>query len=277
MMPVRYVNNRGHEANMAGSGVWCDSGEWQDWAYEYSTMNGRVSSFRRGITERELTFIVVGPSREAAADTRNRLYSVMSADIADKKAGRLYVGEWFVRCWCIESKKDDYWISPIASKHTVNVLMEDPAWMRERSYDFYPTSGGTSSGLDYPFDFEFDFSGTGQAGEVAIESVRPCAVSITVFGPATNPRVEVGGNAYEVDVTVPDGGILFIDGLSKTVEMRTVDGVVTNEYGKTPDGYEGSGDYIFERLGPGLVEVSWPGTFGFRLDTYEAADERPWI
>lgn len=131
--------------------------------------------------------------------------------------------------------------------------------------------------LDYPFDYEYDYQKTSYAGSVEPSVLTPSDVHIVVYGPAVNPYVIVGGNRYEVDITVPAGGYLTVDGRDKTIKLTLADGTVQNafSYGVRGGG-AGGGSYIFERIPSGMNEVTFDGSFGFDLGWYEEEGEPPW-
>ena len=130
--------------------------------------------------------------------------------------------------------------------------------------------------LDYPYDFPHDFAEI-KASKVETSVLMPSEVRIVVYGPVVNPYVIVGGNKYQVNVTVPSGGYLTVDGRDKTIVLTAADGTTQNafSYGVRGDGL-GGGTYIFEPVQPGVQEVTYSGAFGFDFGWYEEEGEPPW-
>lgn len=131
--------------------------------------------------------------------------------------------------------------------------------------------------LDYPHNYEYDYSKIAAADSIESSVYTPSDVHLVIFGPATNPYILVGGNKYQVNVTVPSGGYVTIDGREKTIVLTLADGTEQNafSYGVRGGG-QGGGTYIFEPIQAGTQEVTYSGTFGFNLGWYEEEGEPPW-
>ena len=131
--------------------------------------------------------------------------------------------------------------------------------------------------LDYPHDYPHDYQATSSTSDVTPSVLTPSDVYLAVFGPAVNPYVIVGGNRYQVNVTVPAGGYLVVDGRDKTIQLTLADGTVQNVFSSgVRGGGAGGGSYIFEQIPAGESEVTYDGSFGFDLGWYEEEGEPPW-
>ena len=131
--------------------------------------------------------------------------------------------------------------------------------------------------LDYPHNYPHDYQKTSSTADVTPSVLTPSDVYLAVFGPAVNPYVIVGGNRYQVNVTVPAGGYLIVDGRDKTIQLTLADGTVQNVFSSgVRGGGAGGGSYIFERVPAGTSEVTYDGSFGFDLGWYEEEGEPPW-
>ena len=131
--------------------------------------------------------------------------------------------------------------------------------------------------LDYPHNYPHDYQATSSTADVTPSVLTPSDVYLAVFGPAVNPYVIVGGNRYQVNVTVPAGGYLTVDGRKKSILLTLADGTVQNVFSSGVRGSgAGGGSYIFERIPAGTSEVTYDGSFGFDLGWYEEEGEPPW-
>lgn len=189
-------------------------------------------------------------------------------DIALGASGRLHVNGVFKRAnltgWSRRSAAGG------AALYTVTAALQGGCWMRERRVEFEPTASAASSALDLPYDLPHDLAAPpARAWIEGCEWCR-CMIGFVVYGPCYNPRITIGGNVYRVDVSVPDGGYLTIDPLSRTVALTDSRGGVVNAFGDASRGCgEGSGEYVFERLPEGVSEVSWSNSFSFTAIVYE--------
>lgn len=185
-------------------------------------------------------------------------------DIALGASGRLHVNGVFKRAnltgWSRRSAAGG------AALYTVTAALQGGCWMRERRVEFEPTASAASSALDLPYDLPHDLAAP--PARTWIEGCEwcRCMIGFVVYGPCTSPYVVVGGNTYKVDVSVPDGGHLKIDPLSRTVEVVDRQGNVTNAFG---DASRAPGENVFERIPEGVSEVRWNNSFKFDMIVYE--------
>ncbi len=207
----------------------------------------------------------------------DRLRRVADADVTARKPGKLVSGEWSQRCYIVARGTRQQNADGSVDAEVTAILL-DGVWRRSRVEEFVPTSVDASSdALDLPHDLPHDLATPPAPSSLTVAASLPCPVSITVFGPASSPYVVIGGNTYRVNVDVPDGGYLEIDGIEKTVKVTDSQGAVTDAFGKAERGAgEGGGRYIFERVEPGTHDVSWDKSFGFELTIHEEEGERPW-
>ena len=131
--------------------------------------------------------------------------------------------------------------------------------------------------LDYPHDYQYDYMESSSSTEITTSVLTPSDVRITIFGAVSNPYIIVGDNRYQVNVNVPAGGYLVIDGRDKTITLTLADGTQQNAFGYGVRGSGmGGGAYIFEPIKGGAQSVQWSGAFGFDLAWYEDEGEPPW-
>lgn len=244
--------------------------------------NLRSREWERDLGYRDLTS-ATRPAREvdvtfnADYATADALRRVADADVMARTPGTFVAqNEWRQRGYVLASQPSDIHFGRLSTELRIALL--DGAWWRLVTRTFMP-SGSDSEGsyLDYPFDYEYDYQKTSYTGSVTPSVLTPSDVYIVVYGPAVNPYVIVGGNRYEVDVTVPAGGYLIVDGRDKTIKLTLSDGTVQNafSYGVRGGG-AGGGSYIFEPVSSGEQDVAWDGTFGFDFGWYEEEGEPPW-
>ena len=131
--------------------------------------------------------------------------------------------------------------------------------------------------LDYPHDYQYDYQKTSYAESITPSVLTPSDVHLVIYGPAVNPYVIVGGNRYQVNVTVPSNGYVIVDGRDKTIQLTLADGTVQNVFSSgVRGGGAGGGTYVFEKIPAGTSEVTYDGSFGFDLGWYEEEGEPPW-
>lgn len=241
--------------------------------WDYSLRYRSISGVNRPAREVQLDAWVL---KRSEAD---RMRRVFDRDVANGTPGTFVAyGSWEQRGYV--TAMDAAGIHADALRQRLTVVLLDGVWRRENIAHFDPNGGGGGSVyayLDHPFDYAYDYSENAQPDEIDASDFVPSAVKIVVFGPATDPQVTIGGNLYEVDVAVPAGGYLLIDGLAKTVALVTANGTVTNVFDKAVRGTgEGGGSYVFQPLPVGESAVVWDRTFGFDVHYYDEEGEPPW-
>ncbi len=249
-----------------------------DAAWSYELVNGTAASVRRDPRSSSLTLYVDAPTEAAGVAARNRLEDVLDAGVADGRLGRLRAGDWYTRCLCVAQDKDAWWFDGRYFEAALTLLRPDPVWTREQAQDYAVDRSAEASGLGkgYPFDYPYDYAAGRTVKGYTLDAREPAACRITVYGPAKSPYVWIGPNRYKVDVDVPDGGLLVVDGRDKTVELYDVDGNRTDAYAARQRGARGSGSYVFERIAPGYNAVSWDNSFGFEIRAYVERSSPEW-
>lgn len=249
-------------------------------AYVGIAENLRSREWERSLGYRDMVS-ATRPAREVEVTlksdyaTADALRRVADADVMARKPGTFVAeSEWKQRGYILESKPDNIHFGYLSTKLKVALL--DGAWWRLVVRPF-SIGGGSGTYLDYAYDYEYDYQKTTYSGGVEPSVLTPCDIHLVVYGPAVNPYVIVGDNRYQVNVTVPSGGYLTVDGREKTIKLTLADSTVQNafSYGVRGGG-AGGGTYIFEPIKAGSNEVAFDGSFSFDLGWYEEEGEPPW-
>lgn len=238
----------------------------REWEYDLGYRD--LVSATRPAREVDVTFY----ADYATADDLRR---VADADVTARTPG-IFIAqkEWRQRGYILASKPSDIHYGRLSTELKVALL--DGAWWRLVSRSFNP-GGGSDSDLDYPHDYPHDYAGRFADSSIETSVLTPSAVRLVIYGPAENPQVTVGGNTYQVNVTVPSGGYTIIDGREKTIITTLANGTTRNDFAAGVRGTgAGGGEYIFEPIARGEQPVTWDGTFGFDLGWYEEEGEPPW-
>lgn len=277
MHRLYYVSSTGERISLDGEGAFVGTApKLRSRAWTYTLGWRSASGISRDAREAKVDAYLTA----AVAD---RLREQADHDMMGSTPGRIEVdGEWYQRAYIAKSETGAVY-GRRGMKAELTVLLLDGAWRREVSAEFYATETEDPSGLDYPHDFEYDYGGSGVNRTVTVDGLVPADLKLTVYGPVTNPRVTISQgtftNVYEVDVEVPGGSRLVVDGSSypKSIQLIGTYGEVEDKFASGLRGEgAGSGSYCFERLRPGTSSVAWDGSFGFTLTHYQEEGEPPW-
>lgn len=133
--------------------------------------------------------------------------------------------------------------------------------------------------LDMGYDCPYDLSPTSLPTRIDGAEFAESPIKLTVYGPAESPYIVIGDNRYQVDASVPAGSRLVIDGASwpRSITLVGPDGSEADLFSAGHRGTgQGGGEYVFEPLPAGTVDIQWPGSFAFTLTWYEEEGEWPW-
>lgn len=276
-MSFRYVSNNGDAISFGGaSPFYADSDAFRSYEVDYSLVHNAVSRFTHEAAEYTLPIAISASTQGEGAALLDRLQQAFDHDVRARHAGRFEIDEYYAAAYVpsFEFSCEDslglYEIEVIAK-----VLLPNPVWILESRRSFNPSDGSERRrGLNYPYNFPFNYIGGIATRQITNPLSWPCAVRIVMYGEAHNPYVYIGGNRYEVDVDIPQGGTLTIDGLDKSqIVLRDQYGNAQNVFNRRIGGGQGSGTYVFEPIPSGVNNVTWDGSFAFDV---VLCGERSW-
>lgn len=266
-MTFRYVSNNGTTIELGlKSPYFADADAFREYGVAYNMVRNTVTRFSHDPEEYPLPITISAQTQEEGAALLDRLQQAFDHDVRANKAGRIEIDDYWTKAFvttfglsCDESF--GLWEIEVDTK----VLLPDPVWVLERKRSFSTArDDDAAGGLNYPHNYPFNFYSGVTVDSIDNDLSWPCAVRIVIYGAASNPYVYIGDNRYEVDVEVPEGGLLIIDGLDKSqIELRDRYGNSQNVFNRRISGTAGSGTYVFEPIPSGVNPVTWDGSFDF--------------
>lgn len=275
MRELKYTSHDGTVIDLNTDDLWvADLQEMRGYAWTYTLATRGIKSVSRNASTAKMTVRTTDPSRLDVVQT------AFDSDVQAVTPGMLTVdGEWFQRAYVVGSSLGLVpW--PEYAQVDYTIVLCDGVWRRALPVQhFFPIAAGTGSQLDLPTDLPTDLATLRIASTVNNPTGKSAEFTAIIFGQCTNPSFRLGGNTYEVDVTVPHGGYVSLSatGLSKTITLAAENGDVTNIFDKGVRGDgAGSGSYVFEPIpaGESLLEIS--GNYGIDLTLYDVSGGVPW-
>lgn len=95
--------------------------------------------------------------------------------------------------------------------------------------------------------------------------------SLVIYGPVTNPAVNIGGQNYLANIVLETAERLEIDSRTETVTKVMANGERVNAFHNRE-----KGETFFKRIPPGRQAVAWTGKFNWDLTIYEERSEPKW-
>ncbi len=271
---LKYVNHKGATISFGEKGLFIDESELRDWAYSYTTKNGRLVNFYKDIVEKKLPVVVMADSEAEGKELRDKLYEVISVDIEAQQYGKLIYNGYEMSCMMIaESHKS--WLEYYAfGDIELTVITDKPYWLKTTTQQYKATDFiGGKTGIDakgYPYGYDFNY-GLAEIN-AAVVNIGSTAANfrLEIKGYAAEPELIINGLSYKLNYTVQKNTVAVIDTLNREIYVVTNSGAKINILDKraTP--------YIFTKLAAGNNIIQWDKSFDFALTLLYTRSEPKW-
>ena len=274
-MIIRYVNSEGVEVILNKEPYKVLVSDLTDYDNVEIESNGKIAGFIKEITERDLNIDIISNSKESTQELCNKLNEVFEKDIYNDVAGKIYINDYYIRCFIKSCKKSKRGNGVIRS-YEYTLITDYPFWIKETTYQYFPEPPETvkytelEEGIMFP-EFPFDFC-TETGEEVLINpSFNDSNFIMTIYGFAENPQLNIAGHPYKVEVTINEGEQLVINSLTHTVQKIGRLGEITNLYNARGKIYS-----VFKKIPPGTNTLQWSGGFGVDIKLFDERSEPKW-
>lgn len=268
----RYINHMNESLEFGEGKLFVNENDLRDFSWDVTSKNDRISGFKKGIVSKSIPVILKCSSEEEGLKLRNRIFEVCEKDVLAVKHGKIIIGDYFLKCFVIDSKKSDYLIHNSYMKITVKITTDFPYWIKETSSTFNYGGGSSGTNLDFNRDFPSDYTSNLIGKTLNNTNFVATNFRIRMYGICENPAVTIAGHVYSVETTVSVNEYLTIDSVEKTVILTHADGTKTNCFNK-----RNRDSYIFEKIPAGVSNVSANGNFKFDVVLLEERGEPKWI
>lgn len=278
MMPIYYENSRGVKIDLLRPPYKLQTCDLFDYAWSYEGLlgvqnSGAITRFRKETCQKNITLSIMAGDKVSYYEAINYFFETTDYDVNVVRYGRIWVGECYLRCYMLSSKKTE-WEYGIELLDNAIVLVTDyPFWIKERHFSFEKSPETYAAGLflDYAYDYPYDYAVDGMQKYISNQHYGSCDFEMDIFGPCINPAITIAGHLYEVFTTVAEGEYLHIESRKGTVFKISQTGERTNEYNN-----RNKDSSLFERILPGENSVTWSGTFGFDITLFIERSEPEW-
>jgi hypothetical protein len=274
-MIIRYVNSEGVEVILNKEPYKVLVSDLTDYDNVEIESNGKIAGFVKEITERKLNIDIISSSKETTQELCNKLNAVFEKDIYNDVAGKIYINDYYMRCFIKSCKKSKRGNGVIRS-YEYTLITDYPFWIKETPYQYLPEnpiSGGDSiltEGVMFP-EFQFDFF-RAKGDEILYNpSFADSNFILAIYGFVENPQIAIAGHPYRVETTIYEGERLVIDSLTHTVQKIGRLGEITNLYNARDKHYS-----VFKKIPPGMNTFQWSGGFGVDITLFDERSEPKW-
>ena len=265
---LKYVNNKGKVIEFDGKKYFTNSLSLRDYKWDYETEYNKIKNFNKNIpTSKTLLFSIKLNEIGHNLDGFNEIFEIFEDDVLRKKPGKLYVGEYYYKCFVIASAKQDLYPQNIL-KLNLTLVSDTNCWTKKTTFSFKIDE--VLSGHGYVYGYPYRYASTG-IKSFFNDTFSDCNFKLRIFGPAVNPTIFIGDNVYKVNYTVNSREYLEIDSLQKTVDIVQMNGTHVSVLN-----YRDRNNYIFKKIPPGVNYISWNNSFPFDVIVYDERSEPLW-
>lgn len=271
-MIIRYVNSEGVEVILNKEPYKVLVSDLTDYDNVEIESNGKIAGFVKEITERKLNIDIISSSKETTQELCNKLNAVFEKDIYNDVAGKIYINDYYMRCFIKSCKKSKRGNGVIRS-YEYTLITDYPFWIKETTYQYLAEPPEAvkytdlETGIMFP-EFPFDFAPV--RGEKILEnpSFADSNFIMIIYGFAEGPQVSIAGHPYRVETTIYEGERLVIDSKKGTVKKIGRLGEVVDCYNARQKDYS-----VFQKIPPGLNVFQWSGGFGIDITLFDERGE----
>lgn len=272
-----YVSHDGkYRVDFGENGIYVCESDVRGYKWEHKLYNEQITAFSKSVDEKELPLLFIGKTQKDVYQKRDAVFQMFEYDVRKKKPGRIWINGYYIDCYVTEAANSGY-IYPrhILTKFT---LLKVGDWHKVTEISFFKTSGsgGDTTGIDYPLDYSFDYVYASSNPWQTIDNdvIAECDFILTIYGPCTNPEIEIAGHKYKVLGTIQGTErvvVQSVSGVDRSIYIVAQDGTAINWFG-----HRYKEESIFEKIPAGKNLISWDGTFGFDLHLIESRSEPKW-
>lgn len=234
---------------------------------------GSLLARKRPSDERTLTVSMTADTAAGLSAAMADMADIFDYDVVSSTSGKLWVNGSYLRCWCSGRVKELSCDIVNRAELTVTICPEQPAWCTETAYRI-PAGGiqADENGHRYPYSYPYRYSSSRSSLSIVNSRFSPSPMRITLYGPATEPRVYVNGVCIGVNTPLLSGERVVIDQQNRLITKTGTDGTSTNCFG---DRIKNGMTFEFAPPGSSPVDV-YNDTLGVDIVLIEQRSEPAW-
>lgn len=275
-MDIFYENHIGERIDLNSENIILQYQEFFNYSWDATIRNRKIKGFKRDSATLPVTVAVTAETEDEYLQIIEEFYRIIEKDILAVAPGKLYINEYYLRCYISGDIKQDAFKGILFQIKNLTIVTDYPYWIKETTYQYFPEPPEAikytelEEGIMFP-EFPFDFC-TETGEEVLINpSFNDSNFIMTIYGFAENPQVSIAGHPYKVEATINEGEQLVINSLTHTVQKIGRLGEITNLYNARGKEYS-----VFKKIPPGTNTLQWSGGFGVDIILFDERSEPKW-
>ena len=269
---ITYKNHINETLDFGTFPMFVNANDLHDFAWQITSKNDKIFTFQKGIVTKTMPIIIKCNSGEEGIEVRNRIFEVAEKDVLAQQHGRLYIGNYYLKCYITGSTKTNYLIDKNYMQLSLTVQTDYPEWIKETKLPYSQLDDETAAYLDFPFGCSFDYANELLNGIIENTNFVASNFRLTIHGQISSPTLYISGHEYSVDVDVADDEYLTIDSVAKTIVLTKINGEQVNCFNK-----RNRDSYIFEKIPAGTNAFSSPNeSIYFDITLLDERSEPKW-
>lgn len=204
----------------------------------------------------------------------NNLYDVFEIDLINKSPGKLYFGDYYIRCYITSANTKPNSILNCRTDNVIEVHCPKQSWIKENKFSFFPNQINNNKIFEnkkYDYIYDYKYGENPGSDSIINDAITESYFKLIIYGPASNPSIMIGKNIYAVNIDLNVGDYLIIESLDRQIYITDVNGVQKNVFDN-----RSKDNYIFQKISPGLNNIEWSAGFGFDVIIYDERSEPKW-
>jgi len=271
LVPIKYINHIQESIFFDNPKLFIQTNDLHNFEWNVHSKNGKISGFSKGIISKSISIVIKGDTKEECVILCNQLFDVMEKDTLTKKYGKIVVGDYYLKCYRVGSKENEYIREQGLLKITLKMITDTSFWIKESKTTFGYGEGTKGNNLDYNRDFPSDYTSNMLGTELNNTNFVESNFLINIYGACENPLITIGGHVYEVSASIGANEYLTIDSINKTIILTHEDGTKENCFN-----LRNKESYIFQKILPGRSQVATNTEFKFDVVLLEERSEPKW-
>lgn len=264
MSNIYYLNTRNEKVDFVEDLPLLNIDDLFSSSFSVESDNDIITEFKKGITNHTI-------EGDVPVHLLDDISDIFDYDVYQNKQGRIYIGDYYLLCNVIVVNPANVNIHRKKVNVKMTVTTDKKYWIKETKYSF-EKEDRILGGLEYPFSYPFIYGSGNGMNEIVNDYIKPCNFKMIIYGPASDPSIFIGNNAYTIYTDISSQEYIEIDSLNrKAMKVNNV-GEKESVFGLQDFRYE-----IYRKIDTGLNQISWSGAFGFDVFLYEERSRPKWI
>ena len=271
-MKIYYQTGVGNKKiNLDRIPYWMQTGNFLNYSWDYVMSGKRVKKLDKTVKEKGFTITIFGRTQEEYDSNINFLHEAFEKDVLDNIPGRLYFGDYYLKCFVYASEKEEWESGCYSVDDTLSLIEVHPYWVKDHTYSFGLSEVTSNKNKRYAGRYPYRYANGLSETFLINEHYAECNFRMNIYGPCTKPSVYIGGYGYHFNIVLQDGEYLEVDSAAETVTKVMNFGIRANAFH-----YRNFENTVFRPIQTGRQSISWDGKFSFDIVLFEERSTPKW-